>query len=59
VQVDQDWVVRRLARIADLDLRKLFAEDGTLRPSHELPEDMAGALKLRGNLGRELFEPTA
>jgi phage terminase small subunit len=44
VQVDQDWVVRRLARIADLDLRKLFAEDGTLRPIHELPDDVAGAI---------------
>jgi phage terminase small subunit len=44
VEVDQDWVVRRLARIADLDLRKLFAEDGTLRPIHELPEDVAGAI---------------
>jgi phage terminase small subunit len=44
VEIDQDWVVRRLARIADLDLRKLFAEDGTLRPVHELPEDVAGAI---------------
>jgi phage terminase small subunit len=44
VEIDQDWVVRRLARIADLDFRKLFAEDGTLRPIHELPEDVAGAI---------------
>jgi phage terminase small subunit len=44
VEIDQDWVVRRLARIADLDLRKLFAEDGTLRPIHELPEDVVGAI---------------
>jgi phage terminase small subunit len=44
VEVDQDWVVRRLARIADLDLRKLFAADGTPRPIHELPEDVAGAI---------------
>jgi phage terminase small subunit len=44
VEVDQDWVVRRLARIADLDLRKLFTEDGRLRPIHDLPEDVAGAI---------------
>jgi phage terminase small subunit len=44
VEIDQDWVVRRLARIADLDLRKLFVEDRTLRPIHELPEDVAGAI---------------
>jgi phage terminase small subunit len=44
VEIDQDWVVRRLARIADLDLRKLFTEDGVLRPIHELPEDVAGAI---------------
>jgi phage terminase small subunit len=44
VEIDQDWVVRRLARIANLDLRKLFAKDGTLRPIHELPEDVAGAI---------------
>jgi phage terminase small subunit len=44
VEIDQDWVVRRLARIADLDLRKLFTEDGTPRPVHELPEDVAGAI---------------
>jgi phage terminase small subunit len=44
VEIDQDWVVRRLARIADLDFRKLFAEDGRPRPIHELPEDVAGAI---------------
>jgi phage terminase small subunit len=44
VEIDQDWVVRRLARIADLDLRKLFTGDGALRPIHELPEDVAGAI---------------
>jgi phage terminase small subunit len=44
VEIDQDWVIRRLARIADLDLRKLFAGDGTPRPIHELPEDVAGAI---------------
>jgi phage terminase small subunit len=44
VEIDQDWVVRRLARIADLDLRKLFSEDGVLRPIHELPEDVASAI---------------
>jgi phage terminase small subunit len=44
VEIDQDWVVRRLARIADLDFRKLFAKDGILRPIHELPEDVASAI---------------
>jgi phage terminase small subunit len=44
VEIDQDWVIRRLARIADLDLRKLFTDDGTLRPIQELPEDVAGAI---------------
>jgi phage terminase small subunit len=44
VEIDQDWVIRRLARIADLDLRKLFTDDCTLRPIQELPEDVAGAI---------------
>jgi hypothetical protein len=44
VEIDQDWVVRRLARIADLDLRKFFTEEGVLRPIQELPEDVAGAI---------------
>lgn len=37
-------MVRRLARIADLDLRRLFTKDGTLRPIHGLPEDVASAI---------------
>lgn len=44
VQIDQDWVLRRLAAIASIDVRKLFAADGTLRPIHELPEEVAGAI---------------
>lgn len=44
VEIDQDWVLRGLAAIASVDVRELFAADGTLRPIHELPDEVAGAI---------------
>lgn len=36
-QVDADWLLRRLADIADADMADLYAEDGTLKPVREWP----------------------
>jgi phage terminase small subunit len=44
VQIDQDAVVRELAAIATADVRTLFTQDGALRPIHDLPEEVAGAI---------------
>lgn len=37
-QIDADWVLRRLAAMADADLSDLHNADGTLRPASEWPE---------------------
>ena len=36
-QVNADWLLRRLADIADADMADLYAEDGTLKPVREWP----------------------
>ena len=37
-QIDADWVLRRLAAMADADLSDLHNEDGTLKPVSEWPD---------------------
>lgn len=37
-QIDADWVLRRLAAMADADISDLHHADGTLRPSSEWPD---------------------
>ena len=37
-QINADWVLRRLADMADADLSDLHNADGTLRPSSDWPE---------------------
>lgn len=43
-QVTQDRVVAEYAKLAFLDPRKFFDDDGGLIPIHELPADVAAAL---------------
>ena len=44
VELDTDRTLREVARIAYSDPRRLFREDGTLIPMHELPEDVSAAV---------------
>ena len=37
-QIDADWVLKRLAAMADADLSDLHNSDGTLKPASEWPE---------------------
>lgn len=37
-QIDADWVLKRLAAMADADLSDLHQADGTLKPAGEWPE---------------------
>ncbi|WP_170308637.1 terminase small subunit [Ancylobacter pratisalsi] len=43
-QVTQDRVLQEVARIAFLDIRKVFNGDGTMKPLHEMDDDTAAAL---------------
>ena len=44
VDVTPERILKEKARIAFLDPRKLFTEDGSLKPIHELDEDVAAAI---------------
>ena len=44
VEITADRVLRELARIGFLDLRKLYREDGCLVPPHEGDDDTAAAV---------------
>jgi phage terminase small subunit len=37
-EIDADWVLKRLAAMADADLSELHNEDGTLRPIKDWPK---------------------
>lgn len=43
-EINADWVLTRLAKIANFDIRKLFDPDGNLIPVHKLDADTAFAL---------------
>ncbi|MCK4871050.1 MAG: terminase small subunit [Gammaproteobacteria bacterium] len=43
-EVTQDMVIDELARVAFFDIRKLFQDDGSLVPIHELPAGVAAAI---------------
>lgn len=43
-EVTVDRVVKEFARLAFLDIRKVFDENGNLRPIHELDDDTAAAI---------------
>lgn len=43
-EVDADWVVRELVKIAKADIRKFYREDGSLKSVPELDDDCAAAL---------------
>lgn len=43
-EITQDMVVKELARIAFLDIRKAFDENGDLLPITDMPEDVARAI---------------
>jgi len=43
-RIEQDWVLTRLARIADVDPREFFDDDGALKPLSEIPEDVRKTL---------------
>ena len=42
--ITADAVLSELHRLAFADVRKLFDEEGRLRPVHELPDDVAAAI---------------
>lgn len=42
--ITQERVLQELSRLAFLDIRKAFKEDGSLRPLHELDDDTAAAI---------------
>lgn len=43
-QINAEWVLKRLAKIADFDVRNLFNEDGSLKRITELDDDTAFAI---------------
>jgi len=43
-EITQDRVIKEVARLAFLDIRKAFNTDGTLKPLHEMDDDTAAAL---------------
>lgn len=43
-EITQDMVVKELARIAFLDIRQAFDEEGKLLPIKDMPEDVARAI---------------
>lgn len=43
-RVDADDVLREISRIAHLDIRRAFREDGTMLGIHDLPDDVAAAI---------------
>ncbi len=43
-QVTQERVLREYAKLAFLDIRKAFDDEGNLRPIHELDDDTAAAI---------------
>jgi len=42
--ISREWALGRLKQIADLDVRKIFNEDGTMKKLSELDEDTARAI---------------
>ncbi len=43
-KITQDRVLRQYANLAFFDIRKLYREDGSLKPIHELDDETAAAL---------------
>jgi phage terminase small subunit len=43
-EITQDRVLKEVARLAFLDIRKAFNTDGSLKPLHELDDDTAAAI---------------
>ncbi|WGD29877.1 terminase small subunit [Ancylobacter sp. WKF20] len=43
-EITQDRVLKEVARLAFLDIRKAFNADGTMKPLHEMDDDTAAAL---------------
>lgn len=50
-EITQDRVLKEVARLAFLDIRKAFDEHGNLKPIHEIDDDTAAALA-----GLDIFE---
>jgi phage terminase small subunit len=44
MEITADHVARAFARVGTSDVRKLFTEDGALKPIHELDDDTAAAI---------------
>lgn len=44
VEIDSDFVLRELMKLASADLSAAFDEHGNLRPIHEIPEDTRKAI---------------
>lgn len=43
-EITQDRIIKELARLAFLDIRKAFNRNGTMKPLHEMDDDTAAAL---------------
>lgn len=44
VEIDADFVLRELFKLANVDLATAYDESGKLRPIHEIPEDVRKAI---------------
>lgn len=42
--ISREWALTRLKQVADLDVRKIFQEDGTMKKLSDLDEDTARAI---------------
>jgi phage terminase small subunit len=51
VELSKERVLKEVMRLAFVDIRKLYREDGSLKTPHELDDDTAAAL-----LSMEVFE---
>jgi phage terminase small subunit len=45
LQIDQEWVLRRLKMLSDFDVRKFYDADGNLKKPSELDDETAFALQ--------------
>ena len=53
--IDRDRALQEVARLAFSDVRELFDEHGNLRPIHELPDHVAGAIASIKTVKRRLM----
>ena len=53
-EIDQEWVLKRYKRLAEVDPADFLKEDGTLKPISEIPKDVRYAIQ-----GLDILEMTS